>query len=51
MMAAAGADCQSPLLYFHSKLMGKNLIFQRVVIHFHHSHPAAPPHFFTKAVN
>lgn len=32
-------------------MMGKNLIFQRVVIYFHRSHPATPPHIFTKAVN
>lgn len=35
----------------YSDVIGKNLIFQRVVIHFHHSHPAAPPHFFAKGVN
>lgn len=40
-----------PLHNSSQNLMGKNLIFQRVVIHFHHSHPAAPPHVFAKAVN
>lgn len=50
-MAAAGADCQSPLFIFPLKVDGQESNFQRVVIHFHHSHPAAPPHFFTKAVN